>query len=89
MKMELSMYSIGNIRSMEVIDLSTGAKLGFIKDLKVDCDQYKILSILLPNQKISWFSKNDSIEIPWSKVTKIGIDVILVDGSGLAISNRE
>lgn len=87
--MELSMYSIGNIRSMEVIDISTGAKLGFIKDLKVDCDQYKILSILLPNQKISWFSKNDSIEIPWSKVTKIGIDVILVDGSGLAISNRE
>jgi YlmC/YmxH family sporulation protein len=89
MNMEVSMYSIGNIRSMEVIDVTTGAKLGFIKDLKVDCEEYKILSILLPNQKISWFSKNDSIEIPWSKVTKIGIDVILVDGSGLSLNNRE
>jgi YlmC/YmxH family sporulation protein len=87
--MEVSMYSIGNIRSMEVIDITTGSKLGFIKDLKVDCEEYKILSILMPNQKISWFSKNDSIEIPWSRVKKIGIDVILIDGSGLPINNRE
>jgi YlmC/YmxH family sporulation protein len=87
--MEVSMHSIGNIRSMEVIDITTGVKLGFIKDFKIDCENYKIISILLPNQKISWFSKNDSIEIPWSKVTKIGIDVILIDGSGLALNNRE
>ena len=87
--MEVSMYSIGNIRSMEVIDITTGSKLGFIKDLKVDCEEYKILSILMPNQKISWFSKNDSIEIPWSRVKKIGIDVILIDGSGLTMNNRE
>jgi YlmC/YmxH family sporulation protein len=88
-RMEVSMYSIGSIRSMEVIDITTGVKLGYIKDLKVDCENYKILSILLPNQKISWFSKNDSIEIPWSKVTKIGVDVILIDGTGLTLNNRE
>ncbi len=87
--MEISMYSIGNIRSMEVIDITTGSKLGFIKDFKVDCENYKILSIILPNQKISWFGKNDSIEIPWSNVTKIGVDVILVDGGSLALNNRE
>lgn len=77
--MENSMYSIGNIRTMEVIDVVTGTKLGYIKDLKIDCTEYKVLSIILPSQKLSWFSKNDGIEIPWSKVKKIGVDVILVD----------
>ncbi|MCM8710480.1 YlmC/YmxH family sporulation protein [Clostridium sp. SYSU_GA19001] len=87
--METSMYAIGNLRTMEVIDISTGAKLGYIKDFKIDCNEYKVLSLLLPNQKVSWFSKNDSIEIPWSRVVKVGIDVILVDGSDIILNNRE
>lgn len=87
--MEVSMYSVGNLRNMEVIEVTSGAKLGFIKDLKVDCGEYKILSLLLPNQKLSWFSKNDYIEIPWEKVLKIGIDVILVEGADLIINNKE
>jgi YlmC/YmxH family sporulation protein len=86
--MENSMYSVGNLRTMEVIDIATGSKLGFIKDLKIDCEGYKILSILLPNQKVSWFSKNDSIEIPWSKVIKVGIDVILVNGEDIPLNNK-
>lgn len=87
--MEESMYAIGNLRAMEVIDITSGTKLGYIKDFKIDCDNYKIVSIILPNQKASWFSRNDSIELPWSKVTKVGVDVILVDGSELIVNNRE
>jgi YlmC/YmxH family sporulation protein len=87
--MEISMYSIGNLRNMEVIEITTGAKLGFIKDLKVDCNEYKIVSLLLPNQKMSWFSKNDYLEIAWEKVLKIGIDVILVEAGELIINNKE
>jgi YlmC/YmxH family sporulation protein len=87
--MEISMYSIGNLRNMEVIEITTGAKLGFIKDLKVDCNEYKIVSLLLPNQRMSWFSKNDYLEIAWEKVLKIGIDVILVEAGELIINNKE
>jgi YlmC/YmxH family sporulation protein len=87
--MENSMYSIGNLKAMEVIDISTGTKLGYVKDFIIDCSEYKILSILLPCQRISWFSKNDNIEIPWSKVVKIGIDVILVDANGIILGNKE
>jgi sporulation protein YlmC with PRC-barrel domain len=43
---------------------------------------------LLPTQKSSWFNKNNSIEIPWEKVKKIGVDVILVDGSDINIGNE-
>jgi YlmC/YmxH family sporulation protein len=78
--MELSMYSINNLKIMEVIDINTGAKLGFIKDIKIDCDEHKIVSLLMPITKNSWFNKFDVIEIPWSKVKKVGIDVILIEG---------
>lgn len=73
------MYSINNLRVMEVIDINTGAKVGFIKDIKIDCDDYKIEALLLPIQKNSWFGKQDMLEIPWDNVKKVGIDVILVD----------
>jgi YlmC/YmxH family sporulation protein len=81
--MEMSMHSINNLRMMEVIDIITGAKLGYIRDIKIDCDEHKIVSLLLPFQKVSWFSKMDSIEIPWSKVKKVGVDVILVEADNI------
>ncbi|APC40653.1 YlmC/YmxH family sporulation protein [Clostridium estertheticum] len=86
--MESLMFAINNLRQMEIIDINSGSKMGYIKDLKVDCDDYKIISILMPTQKSSWFNKNDSIEIPWEKVKKVGVDVILVDGSDLIMENE-
>lgn len=86
--MESLMYAINNLRQMEIIDINSGSKMGYIKDLRVDCEEYRIISILLPSQKSSWFNKNNSFEIPWEKVKKIGVDVILVDGSDLNIENE-
>lgn len=77
--MESSLFSINNIKMMEVIDINTGSRLGYIKDIKIDCSDYKVISIIIPIQRSSWFSKLDSIEIPWSKIKKVGVDVILVD----------
>ncbi|MDP4088160.1 MAG: YlmC/YmxH family sporulation protein [Bacillota bacterium] len=78
--MEMNMHSINNLKVMEVIDINTGAKIGFIKDIKIDCDDYKIEALLLPGQqKNSWFGKQEMLEIPWERVKKVGIDVILVD----------
>ncbi|MBU3126281.1 YlmC/YmxH family sporulation protein [Clostridium tagluense] len=86
--MDSLMFAINNLRQMEIIDLNSGSKMGYIKDLKVDCEDYRIISIILPTQKSSWFNKNNSIEIPWEKVKKIGVDVILVDGSDANIENE-
>lgn len=83
MENNLILYSVNAIRSMEVIDLSTGSKLGFVRDFKFDVTEQKIISIILPAPIRSWFSKEDDIEIPWEKVAKIGIDVLLIDGSDL------
>ncbi|MBU5484964.1 YlmC/YmxH family sporulation protein [Clostridium sp. MSJ-11] len=78
--MELTYHSINNIRTMEIIDINSGAKLGYMRDFKIDVINSKIISIIIPSQKISWFGKNNDIEIPWEKIKKIGVDVILVDG---------
>lgn len=85
MELEGDLFSLANLRNMEIIDINTGAKLGFIKDLKINCEEHKIISIILPSQtfKISLFGKNEDIEIPWDNVKKIGVDVILVDGKNL------
>jgi len=86
--MESLMFAINNLRQMEIIDINSGSKMGYIKDLKVDCDEYRIISIILPTQRSSWFNKNNSIEIPWEKVKKVGVDVILVDGSDVNMENE-
>lgn len=75
---EEELFSLNNIRNMEVIDLETGRRLGNIRDLIIDCDRYKIKSILLPQERSSWFGKEEYLEVTWDNIDKIGVDVILV-----------
>lgn len=76
--MEEMLFSLNNLRSMEVIDFNKGKKLGHIIDVKIDSDLNKILSIIIPEEKTSWFGKSEDIEILWENVIKVGIDVVLV-----------
>jgi YlmC/YmxH family sporulation protein len=77
--MELELHSLNAMRNMEVIDILTGTKIGFIKDFKIDCDENKILSLILPGEIKSWFGKEEEKEILWKDIVKIGTDVILVN----------
>ena len=77
--MEENLHSINAMRSMEVIDINTGSRVGFIKDIKIDSDEHKILSILLPGEAKGWLSKTEDVEVLWSDIVKVGIDVILVN----------
>ena len=36
MEDDLILYSVNAISSMEVVDISTGSKLGYVRDYKVD-----------------------------------------------------
>ncbi|MFL0198541.1 YlmC/YmxH family sporulation protein [Clostridium sp. WILCCON 0269] len=85
MELEKDLFSLANLRDMEVIDVNTGIKLGFIKDLKINCDEHRIISIILPSPtaKMSFFGKNEDLEVSWENVKKIGVDVILIDGENI------
>lgn len=78
---DLILHSLNAIRAMEIIDIKTGCKLGFVQDLVIDIEESKIVSIIIPSGGKNWFSKEDDIEIPWRNVIKAGMDVILVDTS--------
>ena len=77
--MDLELHSLNAMRNMEVIDILTGSKIGFIKDFKINCDDNKIISLILPGEIKSWFGKQDEKEILWKDIIKIGTDVILVN----------
>ena len=80
---ELLLHSLNALRTMEVIDIKTGSKIGYIKDFVIDIKESRVVSILLPGMAKGWFSKDEDIEIPWNKVKKAGIEVILIDSTDI------
>lgn len=76
-------FSLNNLKTMEIIDVSIGARIGYINDFKIDLNENIVTSILIGYSKNSWFSKSNYIEVPWNKIMKIGVDVILIDGANL------
>ena len=71
---------LSEIQNKDVINLTTGVKIGNIIDVKVNSDTGKIESFILERKKFaSFFSNNDEVEIYWDQIKKIGEDVILVD----------
>jgi YlmC/YmxH family sporulation protein len=78
---EVLLHSLNALKTMEVIDIKTGTKIGYIKDLVIDIEDSKVLSILIPGTQKGWFNKEEDIEIPWNKVKKAGMEVIIIDSS--------
>lgn len=75
------MVKISDLRMREVVNVSNGKKLGLIKDIEIDLENGMIKSVVLPgNGKImGLFARNDDVVVPWHKIKKLGMDVILVE----------
>lgn len=72
---------LSEIQNKDVINLTTGVKIGNIIDVKINADTGKIESFLLEKKKFSNFFSNEEIEIYYEQIKKIGEDVILVESS--------
>jgi len=71
---------LSEIQNKDVINLNTGMKIGNIIDIKINSESGKIESLILERKKFSSiFNSNDEIEIYWTQINKIGVDVILVE----------
>ena len=57
MEEDLILYSVNAIRSMEVVDVSTGSKLGYVRDYKIDLSTNRVVSLFLPSNSKGWFSE--------------------------------
>ncbi len=74
-----------DFRHKEVIDISTGNRLGFMTDIDVDLEQGKIIAIIIPGKRrlFGLFPPEEDIVIEWSRIKKIGEDIILVETHSL------
>ena len=64
-----------------MINVSDGARLGFVSDVEIDLDSGKILSLIVPGMYkfMGLFGKEEDVIIEWEKIKKIGDDVIIID----------
>ncbi len=75
------MIKISELRLHDVINVIDGKRLGMIQDIDIDLETGRVKSIILPsnNRIFSFLAKNEEVIVPWEKIVKIGVDVILVE----------
>ncbi len=73
------------LRSREVVNIIDGKRLGFPTDLEIEPETGRITAIVVPEPgRFAWFwGRGGEIVVPWEKIKKIGLDVILVELPGL------
>ncbi len=73
--------SINSMKSKEVINISDGARLGFVSDVEIDVETGRLVSIVVPGayRMLGLFGKEDDIVIEWDDIKKIGDEIIIVD----------
>jgi YlmC/YmxH family sporulation protein len=83
-------YSTRDLKLKEVINVLDGKRLGAIMDIEIDVDNGKLTAIVVPGagRFLGMFGRSDDIVIPWDKINKIGLDVILVEAAGIADYKR-
>jgi len=70
-----------DLRQKEIVNITDGARYGFVSDLELDTCEGRILSLIVPGpgRVLGVFGRDQEYRIPWDKITKIGDDIILVD----------
>ena len=69
-----------DLTDKQVINICDGRILGYVIDFKIDPCDGKLAAIIIPGEGgIFSLKRCNDIIIPWEKIYKIGIDVILVD----------
>ena len=70
-----------DLHCKEVICVSDGRRLGFVRDARVELPEGKIIALIVPGPGRLfglWGSRDDYV-IPWRNICRIGPDIILVD----------
>ncbi|MBC7104577.1 MAG: YlmC/YmxH family sporulation protein [Firmicutes bacterium] len=75
------MLKVSDLRLREVVNIVDGRRLGTIKDIDIDVENGRITALVLPspNRLLGLLGRDEELVVPWEKVRKIGLDVILVE----------
>ena len=82
--------SFYELREKDVVNVNNGERLGRICDIDIDLDTARVCALILPgkNRCLGLFGRADDITIPWSEITLIGEDVILINKCIPPCSNK-
>lgn len=75
------MIKASELAVKDIINLADGAKLGPVKDVHIDLESGRIVSLVLepPRRYFGLLRDGRDIVIPWEQVKKFGVDTVLVE----------
>ena len=71
--------NLSDLQSKDIINMLDGKKIGNIVDARFNVATGNIEKLIIEPSKSLFSMKNASLEIDFSKIKKIGEDVILID----------
>ena len=72
---------IADLKCKEVINISTGFRMGYVYDVTVNVVTGQVISIVVPGpcRFFGIFGREEDYVIPWECIRRIGDDIILVE----------
>ena len=72
---------ITDLKYKEVIDLTTGNRIGFVDDVEILLPGGQVAALVVPGEGkcFGLLGREEDVIIPWSCVRRFGDDVILVE----------
>ena len=88
------MVKISDLRAREIVNIVDGRRLGMIKDIEIDMEEGRVTAFILPGDGgggkfLGFLGKEEELVVPWDKIKKIGMDVILVEVSSFSDPKHE
>ena len=72
--------SINELKAKEVINVSDGARLGFVSDVEIDLSSGKLTALIVPGAyRMGFLGRENDVVIKWKNIKKIGDDIIIIE----------
>lgn len=77
---ESMVCSLSDLRNKEVINVTNGAKLGYVDDVEINTEDATVLALIVFGQPrfLGLFGRDDDVVIKCNEIELIGEDTILV-----------
>jgi len=81
---------LSELRSKEIINICTGARLGYVCDAEIEMPGGKLEALIVPGpcRFFGLFGREPDFLIPMDRITRFGKDTILVEIQGSCARSR-
>ena len=73
---------LSDLRYREVVNISTGCRLGYVSDAVFSLTEGRITALIVPGPAkfFGLLGREEDYILPWEAITQMGSDIILIDG---------